>query len=60
MSGPSTKIADDLLQEKKFTFDYSFCSHNCYIELPSDYLSPYSYQKYVDQKLVFHTLGFKY
>ena len=57
MSGPSTTIIDDLQQEKTFTFDYSFWSHDCYIESPSGYLSPDSSQKYADQKLVFDTLG---
>ena len=32
MSDPSTTITDDLLQEKTFTFDYSFWSHYCSIE----------------------------
>ena len=57
MSGASTTITDDLLQEKTFTFDYSFWSHDSFIELPSGYLSPDSSQKYADQKLVFDTLG---
>ena len=57
MSGASTTITDDLLQEKTFTFDYSFWSHDSFIELPSGYLSPDSSQKYADQKVVFDTLG---
>ena len=52
ISGPSTTITDDLLQEKTFTFDYSFWCHDIYIESPSGYLSPDSSQKYADQKLV--------
>ena len=35
MSGPSTTMTHDLVQKKTFTFDFSFCSHDCYIESPS-------------------------
>ena len=57
MSGPSTTIHDDVGQEKTFTFDYSFWSHDSFIESPSGYLSPDETGKYADQSLVFDTLG---
>ncbi len=57
MSGPSTTIHDDVGQEKTFTFDYSFWSHDSFTESPSGYLSPDETGKYADQSLVFDTLG---
>ena len=57
MSGPSTTIHDDVGQEKTFTFDYSFWSHDSFIESSSGYLSPDETGKYADQSLVFDTLG---
>ena len=57
MTENQTTIKDELGQPKTFTFDHSFWSHDCYIELENGYLSPDDSGKYTDQKIVFETLG---
>ena len=57
MTENQTTIKDELGQPKTFTFDHSFWSHDCYIELENGYLSPDDSGKYTDQKIVFDTLG---
>ena len=57
MNGNQTTITDELGQPRTFTFDYSFWSHDCYIEQPNGYLSPDDSGKYADQNLVFDKLG---
>ena len=52
-----TTIKDELGQPRTFTFDYSFWSHDCYIEKEDGYLAPDSSGKYADQNLVFDYLG---
>ena len=52
-----TTIKDELGQPRTFTFDYSFWSHDCYIEKEDGYLSPDSSGKYADQNFVFDALG---
>ena len=52
-----TTIKDELGQPRTFTFDYSFWSHDCYIEQEDGYLAPDSSGKYADQNLVFDYLG---
>ncbi|CBZ50020.1 putative kinesin motor domain cointaining protein [Neospora caninum Liverpool] len=43
--------------EKKFTFDYSYWSHDGYHEEPSGYLSPAPGSPYADQTRVFSDVG---
>ena len=57
MTENQTTIKDEIGQPKTFTFDHSFWSHDCYIELENGYLSPDDSGKYTDQKIVFETLG---
>ena len=57
MTENSTSIKDDNGQDKTFTFDHSFWSHDQYIENEDGYLSPEPGSPYADQKIVFETLG---
>ena len=57
MKGNSTIIKDEFGNEKTFTFDKSFWSHDQYIEQPNGYLSPTPGSPYADQKIVFDALG---
>ena len=59
MDGNQTTIADPenlSAEPKKFSFDYSYWSHDGYKEEADGYLSP-SDQKYADQKKVFKDIG---
>lgn len=57
MNGTETSILDEMNQEKKFNFDYSFWSHDEYDEdSETGYLKPIN-SKYADQKFVFDCLG---
>ncbi|MCQ2818408.1 MAG: hypothetical protein MJ252_14165 [archaeon] len=51
-----TIIKDELGQEKKFTFDHSFWSHDGFEEEANGYLRPVD-DKYADQAYVFNTVG---
>ena len=51
-----TKIRDELGQDKTFTFDHSFWSHDNFETLPSGYFKPTS-SKYADQSHVFNAVG---
>ena len=55
-SSNQTKIFDEVGNEKTFTFDHSFWSHDGYKELEDGYLEPES-DKYADQKYVFNAVG---
>ena len=57
MIGQQTVITNDLGEQKTFSFDHSFWSHDCYIEEENGYLRPDQSGKYADQELVFNTLG---
>ena len=54
MSQNQTSIKDELDQPRTFTFDYSFWSHDCYIEKEDGYLSPDSS---ANPNFVFDALG---
>lgn len=56
MNQNQTKIKDELGQEKTFTFDHSFWSHDGFIEEPNGYLRPAD-DRYADQAYVFETVG---
>ena len=51
-----TKIFDEVGNEKTFTFDHSFWSHDGFRTLEDGYLEPES-DKYADQKFVFNAVG---
>ena len=57
MNGNQTSIKDELGQPRTFTFDYSFWSHDSYIEQPNGYLAPDDSGKYADQAYVYNTMG---
>ena len=61
MSGNQTTITnpeDSKAQPRKFTFDYSYWSHDGYKERPGDgYLEPSS-NKYADQVIKLHVYTF--
>ena len=57
MSSNQTTITDELSQPRTFTFDYSFWSHDHYIEQENGYLLPDDTGKYSDQNFVFNSLG---
>nr|PIL98797.1 putative Chromosome-associated kinesin KLP1 [Toxoplasma gondii COUG] len=59
MNGRQTVITDlsKKNDEKKFTFDYSYWSHDGYHEEPSGYFSPAPGSHYADQKQVFSDVG---
>ena len=54
--GNQTKIKDELGNEKTFTFDHSFWSHDGFRTLENGYLEQDD-PKYADQKVVFDTVG---
>lgn len=57
MQGPSTQIVDPATnKERTFTFDYSFWSHDGFIEEPNGLLVPEDH-KYADQQRVYGKLG---
>lgn len=57
MQGPSTLITDPSTnKERTFTFDYSFWSHDSFIEQPDGLLVPEG-EKYADQRSVYNKLG---
>jgi hypothetical protein len=58
MDGPTTTITDPATNiPRPFTFDYSFWSHDDFVE-EDGYMKPASdSSKYADQNLVFETLG---
>jgi len=56
MNGPQTILNYDG-KERPFTFDYSFWSHDEFVEQENGYLSSGEGGKYADQQLVFNTLG---
>lgn len=57
MNSTQTSIQDEMGQDKTFTFDYSFWSHNQFITEENGYLSPEPGGPYCDQKFVFNALG---
>ena len=57
MNGNQTVIKDELGQPRTFTFDYSFWSHDSYIEQPNGYLAPDDSGKYADQAYVYNQMG---
>ncbi len=54
--GNQTKIKDELGNEKTFTFDHSFWSHDGFRTLENGYLEQDD-PKYADQKVVFEAVG---
>ena len=57
-NGPVTTIKDDLNNEKTYTFDYSFWSHDGFSVDSEGYSKPESSDsKYADQQIVFDCLG---
>ena len=54
--GNQTKIKDELGNEKTFTFDHSFWSHDGFRTLENGYLEQED-PKYADQKVVFDAVG---
>ncbi|XP_006815172.1 kinesin-like protein KIF28 [Saccoglossus kowalevskii] len=59
MNGSTTTIKDPSApneEPKKFSFDFSYWSHDNYKEKPDGYLEPTN-KKYADQKTVFNDLG---
>ena len=54
--GNQTKIKDELGNEKTFTFDHSFWSHDGFRTLENGYLEQDD-PKYADQKVVFNAVG---
>ena len=58
MDGPTTTITDPATNiPRPFTFDYSFWSHDDYVDTDG-YTSPATESsKYADQSLVYDTLG---
>lgn len=60
MNGAKTTIVSDEGEERDFSFDYSFWSHDGYIEEPNGYLKrnpSHSGTKYDDQEKVYSLLG---
>ena len=57
MTDVSTSIRDEMGQDKTFTFDCSFWSHDHFITEENGYLSPEPNGPYCDQKYVFNALG---
>ena len=57
MNATQTSIQDEMGQDKTFTFDYSFWSHDQFITEEDGYLSPEPGGPYCDQKFVFNALG---
>lgn len=59
MTDTQTIITDilDTQEEKKFTFDYSFWSHDGFNTLPNGYTEPVPGTGYKDQKYVFEKIG---
>ena len=57
MNANQTSIQDEMGQDKTFTFDYSFWSHDQFITEEDGYLSPEPGGPYCDQKFVFNALG---
>lgn len=60
MNGSKTSIYDDTGEPREFTFDYSFWSHNGYIEEEDGYLRRdpnHVGTKYDDQERVYNELG---
>lgn len=56
MNGKTTTIKDELGQEKSFTFDYSFWSHDGFKNNEIGYSEP-SDDRYADQQMVFECVG---
>ena len=57
MQGPSTLIIDPKTgKDRNFTFDYSFWSHDNFIENEEGHLIPEN-DKYCDQQKVYDNLG---
>lgn len=58
MEGPTTRIRNiDTGDEKTFTFDESFWSHDGFEDDGTGYLRPVPGSKYADQRYVFDTFG---
>ena len=57
MNATQTSIQDEMGQDKTFTFDNSFWSHDQFITEEDGYLSPEPGGPYCDQKFVFNALG---
>ncbi|CAJ1462321.1 unnamed protein product [Effrenium voratum] len=58
MEGPTTRIRNvDSGDEKAFTFDESFWSHDGFEDDGTGYLRPVGGSKYADQRYVFDTFG---
>ncbi|PFH33838.1 putative Chromosome-associated kinesin KLP1 [Besnoitia besnoiti] len=60
MNGRQTVITDlskKTDNERKFTFDYSYWSHDGFVEKPSGYLAPAAGSRYADQSRVFRDIG---
>lgn len=59
MTDTETKVKDvhDSGQEKRFTFDFSFWSHDGYGEREDGYCYPLEGTNYKDQKYVFDKIG---
>lgn len=56
MNGPTTIIKDDMGQEKSFTFDYSFWSHDGFVNQEDGYSKAID-DRYADQQQVFECVG---
>ena len=56
MQGTSTIVEDEEGKPRTFTFDYSFWSHDEFIEQPGGYLKPAG-DKYADQQIVYEAVG---
>jgi hypothetical protein len=56
MNGPTTIIRDDMNQEKTFSFDYSFWSHDQFENDENGYSKAVD-DKYADQQVVFECVG---
>jgi kinesin family member 13 len=56
MNGQTTTIRDEIGQERSFTFDYSFWSHDGFKARADGYSEPID-ERYADQKHVFECVG---
>ena len=57
MNDKTTTLIDEDGNDRNFTFDYSFWSHDEFEETPSGLMVPSSTGKYADQQHVYNTVG---